>query len=183
MAKFEEALGTILKHEGGFVDHPADPGGATNYGVSLRYLRSLGDVVGDFDDDGDVDAEDIRKMSEEDARGIYRQRWWDRYKYGLITDQRLATKVFDMAVNMGARQAHRLLQRALNSLRVRTGGPALLVDGDLGPKTLATANAAPANLLHGELQKRQAEFYGSLVRARPSRAAFLKGWLNRAYDA
>jgi lysozyme family protein len=70
---FDLSLPHILEHEGGdkLVDHPADPGGITRWGISLRALRKLGI---DVDGDGDSDADDIRALSIEDARGIYSRR-------------------------------------------------------------------------------------------------------------
>jgi len=184
-SKFEEAVETILRHEGGYVNHPNDPGGATNYGVSLRFLRGLDGLEGDFDGDGDVDANDILKMTKEDAIAIYKKHWWDKFGYERLDDQRLATKVFDMAVNMGAPRAHKLLQQALG----RRGFP-VTVDGMLGPKTVEACNSflspacfyGTAKMLYTTVQDVLADFYTSLVKNNPKFKPFLKGWLNRAYD-
>lgn len=181
MARFEDAIGNVLAHEGGYVDHPSDPGGATNFGVSLRYLQSLGDVdrdgqlEGDFDRDGDVDADDIQRMTVDNAKGIYRDQWWDRHGYGAIASQDLATKVFDLAVNMGPRRAHRLLQAALNNL-----GHRLAQDGVLGPKTFAAIGRVEPDRLLGEFRCQAVEFYLDLIRRNPQREHFRRGWLRRA---
>jgi lysozyme family protein len=72
MAVFETAIDVVLRHEGGFVNNVHDSGGATNFGISLRFLRDYpGD--GDFDGDGDVDIDDIRKMTLTDAKRVYRK--------------------------------------------------------------------------------------------------------------
>ena len=142
MSTFDLAIPTILAHEGGFVDDPDDPGGATNWGISLRYYRKLDwpnidvDVMGlgdgDLDGDGDVDVDDIKVMTRYQALAIYNSQWWVRYKYYLINPQVIATKVFDLSVNMGAGRAHRLLQQALRAV-----GREVEVDGVVGPKTRA----------------------------------------------
>lgn len=173
-AKFRTAVETVLKHEGGLVDNPADPGGATNYGISLRYLRGLGDV-GDIDKDGDVDEQDIRKLSREQVIAIYRTHWWDRYGLGRIADANVAVKLFDLMVNMGAGSAVCLLQQALNAC-----GQRVAVDGVLGPKTVEAANRAPAGWLLAELRLAAIRRYLSLTDGNPKLTTFLRGWIRRA---
>lgn len=170
MSHFELAVAVVLAHEGGYSEHPADPGGATNFGVSLRWLRNLGDndgdgwLDGDLDRDGDVDPEDIRLLTAGEAANFYRVQWWERYGYERIEDQGLATKLLDMAVNVGHGQAVRLLQRAIG----------VQDDGILGPRTLAAANARGAAVLP-ECRFRAVKFYLEL-----GKPGFLDGWLRRA---
>ncbi len=177
MSSFALAISLLLTHEGGFVDHPADPGGATNYGISLSYLSSLGDLDGDgyqdgdLDKDGDVDAADIRALTRDEAIHLYATQWWERYGYDRIQNQVIAAKVFDLAVNMGARQAHRVVQRAL-----RSAGVQVAEDGILGPKTLAAINGVMSWKLLPAIRSEAAGFYRSL-----QRPEFIQGWLNRAY--
>lgn len=177
MSAFLAALETVLRHEGGFVDAPTDPGGATNFGISLRWLRGLGDsngdgwLEGDLDHDGDVDADDIRKLTRDEAVALYRTQWWERYGYAQIADKAIATKVFDLAVNMGAGQAHKLLQRAL-----RATGKIVQEDGVLGPETRAAVDAYAYRGLLPALRSEAAGFYRGL-----NKPEFLYGWLNRAY--
>jgi lysozyme family protein len=174
---FEQALRTVLAHEGGYCDDVGDPGGATNFGISLRFARSLGDIDLDLDRDGDVDADDLRRMTREDAARIYRSQWWDRHGYGRFPSG-VAVKVMDLAVNAGALQAHKILQRAIRA----AGGPALIDDGALGPKTLeAVASVDPAPLV-AAIRAEAAGFYRALVVAKPALEKFQVGWLNRAYS-
>lgn len=185
MSEFEKAIGVVLEHEGGskYIDHPDDPGGATRYGISLRFaLLELakdadgdGRKDGDLDLDGDVDADDIRLLPEDLAREAYRRCWWERYGYGRITDQQVATKVLDTAINVGGKQAHRLLQRALGACGYR-----LAEDGVLGPKTLEAANDAVPRELVLEFCFQQGDFYRGLMERKPRLEAFRKGWLARA---
>lgn len=181
MSTFDKAIGIILKHEGGYVNHPSDPGGVTNYGISLRFLADYPNI-GDFDHDGDVDAEDIRIMTINDASQIYRTAWWDKFKYELISDQTIATKVFDYSVNMGAKRAHILLQRALN----RAYGLKLAEDGVIGPNTRNVINSAVdgsgEQTLIDAYSQVAWEFYQGLITANPKLGAFAKGWKNRAFS-
>ena len=184
MSSFDLAIPIILKQEGGYVNHVSDPGGATNYGISLRYLASLdstdsdGYKYGDIDRDGDVDSDDIRRMTREIAISIYKRQWWDRYGYEKITEQSIATKVFSLAVNMGATQAHKLLQQAINDCFDHV----ITVDGILGRVSLAAANYLDAKILLDKLKLSAVRFYTDLVLAKRTREAFLAGWNNRALE-
>lgn len=179
MSNFDTAIITVLRHEGLFVNDPQDPGGATNFGVSLRWLKSVGDLDhdgfldGDFDRDGDVDVDDIKKMTKEDAIKLYRTHWWDYYNYERITNQLITTKVFDLAVNMGAKPAHRCLQRAMRAVN----GLCLLEDGIIGIKTLEAVNTVYPDILLSALKSEAAGFYRSL-----NKTKYIEGWLNRAYS-
>ena len=137
-------------------------------------LAMQGDL-GDKDLDGDVDADDIRALTLADARKLYRDKFWTPSDYSRFHSQQIATKVFDMAVNMGPKQAHKLLQHALNYIDWH-----LKIDGVLGPRTMEAANTAnPLNLM-AQLRREQARFYERLVDRRPHMAVFLKGWMRRA---
>lgn len=178
MSRFEDAIPTVLQHEGGYCDDANDPGGATNYGISLRYLKQREDRGEPWDADSDgIDAGDIRNLTREQAVEIYRTDWWERNGYEAIENQALATKMLDCAVNLGHERATLIFQRALN-----TYWTALREDGILGPKTRAAINAAPAGELLAEVREQCAEFYMKLVRRRPKMRKFLTGWLRRAYS-
>ena len=170
MANFEYAIKLVLKHEGGYVNHHQDPGGATNYGVSLRYLQSIGE--GDFDFDGDIDADDIKKMTVDDAKKLYWKYWWLPNKYDLIAYNDVAAKIFDLAVNMGSKQAHKIVQRSVRS----ASGEILVEDGILGIKSLQAINICESKALLPAIRSESAGFYRSL-----NKPAFINGWLNRAY--
>lgn len=173
-ADFDAAIPFVLEHEGGYGDHPADPGGATNWGVSLRLIRDLGY---DTNHDGVIDAKDIAALTKAQAIAIYRAEWWDRYDYGALGSQLVAEKLLDLAVNMGPSQGHRILQRALRA----AGGVTLIEDGVIGPKTLTAARAADPWALRVALRSEAAGFYRLLTLQKPSLAVFLNGWLRRAY--
>lgn len=177
MSRFDYAVDCVLHHEGGYVDHKNDPGGATNFGISLRFLQKQNIVDGDFDGDGDVDADDIRAMTREDAKNAYKKAFWIPNKINDIKSSLIATKVFDMAVNMGGRQAWKLVQRACTKL-----GVVLTDDGIAGPKTLSGVNSMLAKdyILLREIRKQQMEFYEGLVSKRPKLSVFALGWYRRA---
>lgn len=180
MSSFEPAVKVVLKHEGGYVNNPNDPGGATNFGISLRFLADHPEE-GDFNHDGHVDAEDIRNMTPEQAMEVYKNEWWNKFNYGSIIDQTLATKVFDMSVNMGAKRAHIIVQTALNS----AFGLKLSVDGVLGSATYSVINNCTDDTeqtLMTAICDEQWGFYQRLIEQKPSLSVFAKGWKNRAYE-
>lgn len=181
MASFAPAVATVLQHEGGFVNDKDDPGGATNFGISLRHLQKVGDLDGDgwldgdLDRDGDVDVDDIRAMTRDQAEAFYKAQFWDRYRYDYLKSQDLATKVFCLAVHAGPRRAHIVLQRALNYHNL------IKIDGLLGPHTRAAANVTPGPWVCTEYRHETAAFYLKLIEANPVRMKWQRGWLNRAY--
>jgi len=167
MASFDLAIGAVLAHEGGLVDDPADPGGLTNFGVSLRSYPELG-------------REGVAAMTREQAEGIYRRDFWDPLRLGEVADQRVAGKVLDMAVNMGRRAAARLLQRALNYVLPRQP---LTVDGIVGPATIAEVNKTDPETLLWALRAYHATHYVSLVEGPDKRFdKFSVGWLRRSFS-
>ena len=178
MSNFETAVEKVLEHEGGYVDHANDPGGATNYGISLRFVKQSTGIDLDVDGDGDIDADDIKAMTAEQAKEIYKTEFWEKYGYDMIENSDVATKIFDMCVNMGPRQAHKLVQRACNAV---TNDDTLSVDGVLGKKSLGAINDINlnANLLN-PIREVQSNFYKNLAEKKPKLQVFLKGWLRRA---
>lgn len=184
MSTFDLAIPTVLKHEGLFSNDPNDPGGATKYGISLRWLKSLTDrnadgfLVGDLDHDGDVDINDIKDITQDDAKGFYKKYWWDRYGYQSINDQSIATKILDLSVNMGSIQAHTNLQRACLACY---GIDTLQVDGKLGAITFALINKANIPQLLAAFRSETAGFYRTLIAINPSSEKYQDGWMTRAY--
>lgn len=160
----------LLGAEGFWSDDPVDRGGATKHGISLRFLRQLG-PEGDLDGDGDVDVDDVRRVSVTEALRLYRHHFWDACKCNELPAG-LDTAVFCGAVNHGPDIAKTLLQAAL---RVKQ-------DGRLGPVTLgAAARIAPAVSVPEYLSHR-ARFYSDIVAADASQARFLRGWYYRLFS-
>lgn len=183
MSTLAAAMPTIFLHEGRYVNDPLDPGGATNYGISLRFLLSTGDLNhddlpdGDIDHDGDIDIDDIKALTPEQATDLYNLYWWSRYNYGSILNQTIATKTLDLSVNIGSLAAHKCLQRALRA----SNGVQLEVDGILGPKTLDVVNKTSPDLLLPAFKQAAAGYYEAIVHKNSKMQEYLKGWLNRAY--
>ena len=177
MSCFEAAIATVLLHEGIGGD-AQDPGGPTHYGISLRFLKTLdereqtGFLAGDFNHDGCIDALDIQSLQRSDAVALYRTFWWEPYGYERIIHQPIATKVFDLTVNMGAQASHRCLQRAVRAVC----SVCLVEDGVFGPQTLQTVNTLHPEALLAAYRSEAASHYRLLHQPR-----FEKGWLNRAY--
>jgi len=167
MANYEPAFQRLIEHEGGYT---ADHAGATNYGITLSVL----DV--DINRDGVVDSSDISDMTLADAREFYHRNWWVPYNYETIKDQTIATKVFDLSVNMGPHQAHRLVQRALRACDFN-----VVEDGKLGPKTLGAVNECDPYMLLPALRAEAAGFYRLIAATKQGYSQYLRGWLNRAY--
>lgn len=181
--KFDRAMVALLAIEGGLVDDPDDPGGITNYGISLRTLSRLEAVDNDhdgmsdydFNGDGAIDADDIRDMDQDQVKKFYYQEFWHKYNYGAMPTN-VAIKTFDFSVNMGPRQAHLILQRALMA-----NGHRLNDDGRIGNITRALVKVSLPERLVPAMRSEAAGFYRLLVALNPKLEKYLKGWLRRAY--
>ena len=125
-SNFDTALRGILAHEGGFVNHKDDPGGATNKGVTIGTLRRLGI---DVDGDGDSDLVDLKGLRHEHVARVYKLFYWDAVKADELPKV-LRYATFDAAVNSGVTQAAKWLQRAVGAVD----------DGVIGPATIRMAN-------------------------------------------
>jgi lysozyme family protein len=169
MIDFDTSVAVVLRHEGGLVDDPVDPGGLTNFGISWRWA-SANAQGSDFGHDGPAVRDDITNMTREQAAAIYRKYWWMKNGYDRLTDQDSATKVLDASVNMGPSQAHKLAQRAAG----------VADDGIFGPGTVASVNGMGHDSFLRAMCQQQAAFYRNLAAARPSLSKFLTGWLKRS---
>jgi lysozyme family protein len=158
------ALPRVLKHEGGFVDHPSDPGGATNKGVTIGTLKRLGI---DVDSDGDVDVVDLMALRLEHLELIYRIFYWDAVRADLLPSG-LDYAVFDFAVNSGPARAAEHLQRIVG----------VTADGDIGPMTLAAVARHDAATLVEALCNSRLRF----LKGRKIWATFGKGWTRRVEE-
>ena len=173
---FNQAFEEVIMMEGGYNNIAADRGGATNYGISLRFMEGLRNNEGDLNNDGHVDADDIRQLDMKTAKRFYHKYFWLHYKCNTIQDPALACKVFSMYVNMRSKSVGRIVQRALRSC-----GKKLDEDGIIGRITKGMMNAVDQDQLMAAIRSEQAGFYRCIVIQDPSQTIFLKGWLNRAY--
>ena len=160
-AEFLAALPFILRWEGGYVNHPADPGGATNKGVTQK-------VYDDWRRGQGLSPRDVRQLADEEMHAIYETGYWVPPRCPQL-DTPLDLAQFDTAVNMGVGRAVRFLQTAVGTTP----------DGQYGPGTQACVdNCDLDKTLVAYCDTREA-FYRDLVVRKPSSAVFLKGWMNR----
>lgn len=152
---FDQAFDKLLGHEGEFVDHPSDPGGATRWGVTERVARANG-YTGD-----------MREFPVEQAKAIYRKQYWEPLRCDGMPSA-LRFTLFDAAVNSGVKQATKWLQRSLD-----VGD-----DGVLGPLTLDAAQRASGLKLALRMNAERLDFMTSL----PTWSSFGKGWARRIAD-
>lgn len=149
---FDTAFDRLMGHEGGYVNHPNDPGGETMWGVTIAVARASGY------------SGPMRDLPRDTAKAIYRAQYWDKVQADRMPFP-VAFQVFDAAVNHGADRAAKLLQRAAG----------VTDDGVIGPKTLAAVAAVPAAALLMLFNAEREQFYTDL-KTWPS---FGKGWSRR----
>lgn len=165
----------VIAREGGYSDHPADRGGATNWGITQAVARANGW------------AGDMRTLPRSEAVRIYRKLYWDRPGFAFVAEiaPRVAAELFDTGVNMGPGVAGTFLQRALNALnREQRDYDDVAADGAVGPRTLAALATflrmrAPSGeaVLLTAIEALQGARYIDLAERRPANEAFLYGWL------
>lgn len=158
---YSVGLKFVLRAEGGFVDNPNDPGGATNYGITQavydNYRRALG-----------LPTQSVRNIGTNEVNSIYQQQYWNNNLCASLPPK-LSVIYFDACVNTGGPQATRDLQRALN----------VSVDGKIGPITIdAAQNTDVSDTISAYFVTRRS-FYINLAANKPKYSEFLRGWLNR----
>ncbi|WP_299653776.1 holin-associated N-acetylmuramidase [uncultured Tateyamaria sp.] len=182
MQTVQDIAEEIVGREGGFVNDPDDPGGATNFGVTIHTMQRLGL---DLDRDGDVDVRDVRRLNRAQAVEIFVTHYFEGPRIAELPAP-LHASVFDMYVNAGG-NAVKILQRLLNSM-----GHEVIVDGALGPQSIGAArdayNAAPDHLVDAYGIARR-NYYFRIADNRPasrkyarSRAGGKGGWIKRAEE-
>lgn len=163
--------------EGGYSDHPADTGGATNYGITIGRLRELASNepawLGGIGVSTNVTKQTVKELTPEQAEEIYRHSYWQPHDLDAFP-RRVAAFLFDCCVNHGWGNAVKFAQRAVNA----TGANSLAVDSQMGPATKAALMEETDALVSACCDARE-KFYRDIVSSRPSQNAFLKGWLNR----
>ncbi|MBM6578225.1 hypothetical protein KCP91_17710 [Microvirga sp. SRT01] len=171
----DDLIKAVIAREGGFGDHPADRGGATRWGITEAVARA------------DGWSGPMRDLPRDRAVAIYRRLYWSRPRLDVVAAlaPKLATELFDTAVNMGPAVAIGFLQRALTALNRGGGDYAdIAVDGRVGPDTLAALDAflrrrgrSGEGVLVRAVEALQGERYLTLAEGRPANEAFLYGWL------
>ena len=182
MPNVQEIARQIVIREGGFVEDPDDPGGATKHGVTIHTMRRLGL---DLDQDGDVDRQDVQRISVQLAQEIFIREYFEKPRIGDLPEPLHAT-VFDMQVNSGS-QAVRLLQKLVS----RMGFPCA-VDGIIGPLTIKAVQGAFARAkdhIADAYGIERRNYYFSWADRRPSARKYCRtrrggkgGWIRRAEE-
>ncbi len=175
MVDIAASIDALIAREGGYVHHPADKGGPTNWGITEHVARANGWTGA------------MRELPRADAVRIYRRLYWEEPGFDAAADisATLAIELFDTGVNMGSAVATGFLQRALNALN-RTGRdyPDLTIDRRIGPATLAALRAflaargkAGETVLLKAIEALQGAHYIAITESRPANEAFLFGWI------
>lgn len=157
MANFDKAVMKTLINEGGatITNDPNDRGGLTKYGISQQSYPNV----------------DIRNLTEEEAKNIYKRDYWDKVQGDSIQSQKVAENIFDTAVNMGSKTASRLVQLALEVEPV---------DGIIGNITLGVLNKAEPEIFIAEYTLAKIARYAHICNRNSSQRKYLLGWVNRA---
>jgi type VI secretion system secreted protein VgrG len=164
-------INALIDREGGFVDHPNDPGGVTNRGVTgptfIAWRRSIGGFVPETPEQL---REQIKNLTRREARRIYQETFYQRYGIDRLPMLQVQEVVLDCAVLHGPRRAIRWLQKAVGAKS----------DGVIGPMTEDAVAGCPRFLTVAKITVLRIRFVGRIVRRRPHQAVFLDGWLSRA---
>ena len=123
----------------------------------------------DKDGDGDIDAEDIMKLGEDDARYIAKKIFWDYFLADFILNESVAQFIVDWGYNSGRKTVAKIVQRLVK----------VEVDGLVGPRTLTAINAADQEWLFNQLKIDRKVFLNSIIKRRPDQIVFYDGWMNR----
>ncbi len=167
--RFTVALDFALKWRGGYSNHPADRGGATNRGITQATYDAWLEAQGE-------DVRSVKLLTEEEMHAIYRANYWQAARCDRFAPN-IDWLMFDIAVNSGPRGAAKILQRALTA-----SGAVVAVDGVIGPKTIAATKLVELIELGKEMIRERLALYDRIVAQRPDQSVFLQGWRNRTLD-
>lgn len=149
---FNRCVKVVLRSEGGYVNHPLDPGGETNYGIAKKFFPS----------------EDIKNLTVMRAISLYYIHYWKPMNLEGINSEPLVLQVFDHGINTGKVNAIKTLQRLVGAEP----------DGVCGPVTKGLVNVYFWDLLDAYMEARR-KYYRNLVKRKPAMKIFLEGWLRR----
>jgi lysozyme family protein len=160
--KIKNQIDNIIDIEGGYVNHPDDPGGATKYGITERVARNYG-YQGD-----------MRDLPVETAREIYYNQYIIEPKFDRLTNPQIQYEAFEQGVNMGQNRAVRHLQEAYNAIHYQT----IQVDGMVGNQTLKAVNNSPyQHDIYKIMNILQGAYYIKLTQQNSKYKSFIRGWV------
>ncbi len=192
MANFNNFTPLLIEAEGGFVNNPLDPGGATNKGWTLANYMIFG---WDNDQDGDIDVDDLKMLTDDQAKLLYKQQFWDKMRASEIHDQYVANTYVDHGVNTGRWRSIMMMQYVLLTVFAKL----IVLDGKIGQETLKAINSVDPIRLTKEFNDLRKEYYNfranrlNFVRSsnldfidndlkiapNESQKIFINGWLRR----
>lgn len=181
MLTVDQMIADIIRREGKLNDVKGDKGGITNLGVSLRYLKGVGLVRGDFNHDGVIDAKDIMLVDPPKAAALFKEDFFFVPHIDRLPGE-LHPIAFDMAVNHGAGRSVILVQKALGKVLKRF----VEADGAIGPATVRAAQEALQTLgfktVEDAVVDAREAYYTAIVAADPTQVKFRDGWMHRAEE-
>ena len=180
--RYERCIEYVLRHEGGLSNNINDVGGITNYGISIKLARDIGDFeLFDVDGDGKINSQDIKKMTKEIAKKIYYKYFWNPLKLSMVKDIRICLLILDAGINHGIFGASKLVQKTLNlcKKKEKKDDDNLYIDGIIGIKTLKQLNRVNVDEFINNFNKKREDLYRAIVNKNPTQECFLNGWLNR----
>ena len=160
-----EIIDDILQREGGYVDDPADRGGATNHGITLETFRQ-------WRNNPHLTKNDLMGLDIHEARKIYRKKYIDEPGISLIPDDRVRAQVADYGVNSGPRTAIKALQRVIG----------VKADGYIGPVTQAALRRFGYIRANNLLVRERCLHYARIMNHDHGQARFAEGWIRRAFE-
>ena len=168
MADSSKLVPFILSKEGGYVNDKDDSGGPTNFGITLATWRKVGY---DKNDDGVINKEDIKLLTEDDFHRVFKKNYWDACKADQIKDQSVANLLVDFAYNSGVARVSKFIQKIVG----------VTADGIVGSKTINAINNYPRGQrqLFATLRQRRINYLDGIVIANPTQKKFYNGWMNR----
>jgi len=172
MSKYDDIINVVLSHEGGFSNNPLDPGGPTNFGITLKFLQSFYD---ELKISKKATPSDIANLIKKDAIKIYKIILWDKGPYEKIKHHEIASKLFDMSVLMGKERASILLQQAINECQKIQ----IKVDGIIGLISLNCINSIDTLILLSKFKLKLIGYILKVIKNKSSSQIFMKGWTRR----
>jgi len=171
---FKQAFNHVLNVEGThYTNHPMDKGGPTKFGITLSRLRL-------WRNNKRLGPASVKTLSRDEAAEIYKSMYWDRWRLDEVKSERIALVMFDQCVNWGpGKRTSKRVQKSLNKMGIKK----LVVDGDIGPKTLRALNSVNDKAFVLSYMFDAQDYYCDLVYRKRTQIVFLKGWINRTQIA
>jgi lysozyme family protein len=190
MANFNLYVPLLEEAEGGYVNHPSDPGGHTNKGWTLSTYKQVG-----FDNDGDgvITLNDLKLLTTTQSRQLYKTHFWDKMRASEINSQSLANTYVDHGINAGPARSIKMMQYVL----INNFGKDIALDGAIGPQTIGAINSVNAKQLTADFNNLRIDYYyyranfldkvftpvknflSTMISPRNSAKSFINGWINR----